>query len=781
MAVAAQFLKLLDSCQEMEFSHLRPLVDRMFENADVALLDFAEKAESNTAQSLFFEAMSAVRHNRRPIEERFYAQLERGFNEFPLRPNSGQQAAEQAQGPDSLSLIETDELETFVATQNAAGKLASRIMDRIFALKQRLAVINNGNAIEEAQIPGGPGWLAAAFQHAVEELELEHKVRMVLIALFDKYVLSRADNLFDEYNKRLIQADILPNLRYEIRRQAGSVEIIEKQLQPDSADPSSVGGQDEQPEADQSPSELGDELFGRICELMSGRRGRTGAPGRSASISPIHGPGGSSSGGGSGAGAGGGGAGSGGGMGSGGGGGAASSGGGSAGSRMSDQDAAGTTLLGQINRAQSSVHTTAVNMSSDEFIENIEVDEQLIERLQDALADEREKIFKGVDRRKLSGADTDVIELVGMMFEYMLKEETLPNIVKALLSRLHTPLLKVGVIDRSFFTHQGHPARRLLNDMTAAGIRWVDEAHIDRGVFPKMKELVDKLLLDFKEDVGIFDTLLEAFTGYVNELEQRASRVEERTTEAADGQEKLQAARSRAQQQIANLSRNKPLPQAAHDFLQRILADKLTFILLRNAEGDQSEDWQAATALVERIVASVLPPADDLQREDRLKQLDTLQEEIRAATGTLHQGDKEKLMHGLFALQSVVLTETKPQNIPLAAPVAEQPAGDSVARQTALSPAQEAMLEKLKNVPFGTWFEFEKPGETKRRAKLSWRSTVTEKFMFVDQMGVKAAVVCMHELADCMLDGSVRIASTEKKPFVDRALNAIHRMLDHAA
>jgi hypothetical protein len=91
------------------------------------------------------------------------------------------------------------------------------------------------------------------------------------------------------------------------------------------------------------------------------------------------------------------------------------------------------------------------------------------------------------------------------------------------------------------------------------------------------------------------------------------------------------------------------------------------------------------------------------------------------------------------------------------------------------------MLEKLKNVPFGTWFEFEKPGQTKRRAKLSWRSTVTEKFMFVDQMGVKAAIVCMRELADCMLNGSVRIVSTEKKPFVDRALSAIHRMLDHAA
>ena len=91
------------------------------------------------------------------------------------------------------------------------------------------------------------------------------------------------------------------------------------------------------------------------------------------------------------------------------------------------------------------------------------------------------------------------------------------------------------------------------------------------------------------------------------------------------------------------------------------------------------------------------------------------------------------------------------------------------------------MLERLKGIPFGTWFEFQKPGKPVRRAKLSWRSTITEKFMFVDQMGVKATVVSMHDLADCMINGSVRIITAEKKPFVDRALDAIHRMLAHAA
>jgi hypothetical protein len=760
MAIAAQFQKLLASCQEMELSHLRPLVDRMFENADVALLDFAEKAESNMAQSLFFEAMSEARKKRSSIEQCFYAELKRSFSEFPVRPNNGKPSTGQEEpGFATLSLVETDAVETFVATQNAAGKLASRIMERIFALKQRLAVVNSGNAVEENQIPGGPAWLGAAYQEAVEQLDLEHKVRLVFIALFEKYVLSRLDNLFDEYNKRLIQAGILPNLRYEVRKNAGGVEIIEKQVGQEGANASDDAAYGGEQDPDQTPSELGDELFGRICELMSVRRGpaHRGAGGRN--VSPIRGAGGRAE---------------------------ALGGGFDGGSRDDGNGAGGTgsggggTLLGQISSLQSSIHTTSAAVSSDEFIENIEVDQHLIDRLQNTLAGEREKIYGGVDRRKLSSTDTNVIELVGLMFEFMLKEEQLPNLVKALLSRLHTPLLKVGVIDRSFFTHQGHPARKLLNDMTAAGIRWVDESHVDRSIFPKMKVIVDRVLLDFKEDVSLFDDVLKEFTQAVADLEQRASRVEQRTNEAANGQEKLQAARARAQKEIRVLSNGKPVPAPAGEFLQRILADKLTFILLRSQSGDESDEWQATTALTERVIASVQPPAGDAQGETRRQALERLQDDIRVATGSLQQADKEKLLHALFDLQSQIISGDNVPHI-AAAPLPEEPGIQPETDAIELSAEQEKMLEKLKNMPFGTWFEFQEEGETKRRAKLSWRSTVTNKFMFVDQMGVKAAVICMHELAGCMLNGTVRMISTEKKPFVDRALSAIHRMLDHAA
>lgn len=425
-------------------------------------------------------------------------------------------------------------------------------------------------------------------------------------------------------------------------------------------------------------------------------------------------------------------------------------------------------------------------LSSSEFIENIEIDEQLVNRLEDTLAEEREKIFGGIDRRDISAADTNIIELVGMMFEYMLKEENLPNIVKALLSRLHTPLLKVAVIDNRFFTESEHSARKLLNNMTAAGIRWVEEDRLDRGIFPKLKDIVDKVLLEFKENVEIFDALLEELAKAVGELDHRASLVEQRTNEAANGQEKLQAARSRVQKEIRILAQGTSVDDSAQEFLQRIWADKLTFILLRNSEADESEEWQSSLKLARRIVESSTPPTSEEQRSTRKAELSALQEELRTASSSLQQVDKEKLISALFAVQNQaldaeIIPPSEPQQSPEPEVAETEPDPAPQDEQKPLSPEQEAMLEKLKSIPFGTWFDFHKPGEPGFRAKLSWRSTITEKFMFVDAMGVKAAVISMHELADCILDGRVTIVSEEKKPFVDRALNAIHRMLDRAA
>jgi hypothetical protein len=781
MAIAPQFVKLLDTCLDMEVSHLRPLVDRMFENADVALLDFAEKAQSNMAQSVFFEAMSEVRKRRKAIEQGFFQELKRSFTDFPCSPST-----EGFSDPDegTLSLVNPEDMELSVAIQNASQKLSSRIMDRIFALKQRLSIVNSGDAVEEAQIPGGPAWLGAAFQHAIGELELENKVRVGFVALFETYVLSKVDHLFDEYNKRLIEADILPNLRYEVRKQPGSIEIIQKEVAPgnEAEEANTYANTDEAPEAEQSPSELGDELFGRICELMAVRRtgggGQAGGSGFTAgsaaagNVTPIHSH---ASAGHAGAGP----VGSGGGGYAGGGDTGTAGGGGDAGNLQGDTGP--SALLPRIKQVQARMSSASASMSSDEFIENIEIDQTLIDRLQTTLAEERSKVFANIDRRKIPAADTNVIELVGMLFEYMLKEENLPNIVKALLSRLHTPLLKAAVIDKSFFTRSQHPARKLLNDMTSAGIRWVDESNVERGIFPKMKDIVDRVLNDFDEDVEVFEGLVADFGETVADLEQRSSLVEKRTNEAANGQEKLQTARQRARQEIQALVGEQTVALAAKEFLQRIWSDKLTFILLRQPDADTSDDWRTAIELAETILHYASPAENDAECEQRAQSLDTHQQALRQASTTLQQPEKEKLLLDLFTSQKKLVEKRGPTaEIPVEVVKPEPVRDEQEADNNSLTPEQETMIRELKSVPFGTWFEFTGEGKDTQRAKLSWRSTVTEKFMFVDQMGVKAAIISMTDLADSMIAGRVRIIHHQKKPFVDRALSAIHRMLDHS-
>ncbi|MCA1805921.1 MAG: DUF1631 domain-containing protein, partial [Xanthomonadaceae bacterium] len=78
----AKFTDLIDECRQMVTSHLMPLFSNLFENADVVLLEFAEKAESNVAQQRFFEAMKEIQVKRTALEQVFLEELLLCFRRF---------------------------------------------------------------------------------------------------------------------------------------------------------------------------------------------------------------------------------------------------------------------------------------------------------------------------------------------------------------------------------------------------------------------------------------------------------------------------------------------------------------------------------------------------------------------------------------------------------------------------------------------------------------------------------------------------------------------------
>ena len=95
-------------------------------------------------------------------------------------------------------------------------------------------------------------------------------------------------------------------------------------------------------------------------------------------------------------------------------------------------------------------------------------------------------------------------------------------------------------------------------------------------------------------------------------------------------------------------------------------------------------------------------------------------------------------------------------------------------KRLSLSPEEQARLEQIKHLPFGTWFEFtlNQQGERVRR-RLSWFSTVTGHVLFVNQRGQKIGEHTLEGLARAMVQNQVRVIEDEKGTLIDRAWGAV--------
>jgi hypothetical protein len=718
-----RFKELLQGCRQMVHSHLTPLFQIMLENADVALLDFAGKAESNAAQGKFFEAMQELKRKRNEVEQTFFKSVDERFRIFingdpsPVRATAGGGAPGMR-----LSLVDKDEIEAALPVQNMVAKANANYTDPLYGLTQRLAVINGGSRLAEEDVPGGPRPVAEASRDAFNLLDIDVKTRMVIYAVFDRFVMRDLRGMYDEFNRRLVNAGVLPNLKYEIRK------LHDPRRVKSGAAAAAPAAAPAEPRRQQS---VGDEVFQSILEMLA--RGHAGDSGRA----PAE----------------------------------------AAAGVVSDVVAATSrdAILDTIDSIQTEYSADEAGARfQNEIIEQVRVDAALLQRLKGALEAERERLYGGVDRRRVASADADIIDLVGMLFDFMLQDEQLPNAVKALLSRLHTPYLKLAILDRHLFTDKQHPGRRLLDLMAESGTRWVTEEDLERGIFPAMRNAVERILRDFKDDLALFDELLAEFTAQLREVEQKAQIIERRTVEAADGQARLHNARGLASETIAGLVRDARLSAEARAFVQQVWGEKLTFILLRERTGVASPDWQLAAGLAERLVWSLGAHADSAERDRVHDALPELRAELREGLERLQaygRRDNDKMFAQICAWQDQALSALA--DAASAPPQAAEPESAPAAVE-ALPDAVQALVELLGGLAFDTWFEFIDP-ETgiARRLKLAWYSKISSNYMFVDAIGVKAAEYTRTDLARRLHAGEARILELLDKPFLDRALETI--------
>jgi hypothetical protein len=387
---------------------------------------------------------------------------------------------------------------------------------------------------------------------------------------------------------------------------------------------------------------------------------------------------------------------------------------------------------------------------------------------------------------QLAAEDSDTIDLVGMLFDYITKNTRPNGNTQSLLTKLQVPLLRVALKDKSFFTRRAHPARQMLNAIAETGSHWIDdtEGPADRALIDKMQIVVDRVTQEFDGNLGLMENMLADLSQHMHTLARKAEVAERRHVDAAKGREKLEVARVQARNAIAERVATAKPGKLVRTLLEQAWTDVLALTLLR--QGENSEIYKKRLGVAEQLLAI----GNELRSsENQLSPL--LRTEIETGLDQVgyHKDDIQAVVKRLF-LPEAAANEAEPvSNTEIALKLKSKPRlGDettapaSVAatakaeKMKALAPdsAEARMLEKLKTMPFGSWFEFRtnQQGDKVRR-KLAWFSTLTGRCLFVNQRGVRTDEKSLDQLARDIVSGQANIVEPEQESIVDRAWKAI--------
>jgi len=744
------------------------------------ILGLAEQARSNKDQVALFEVQNLIAAIQQPAEEEFCQHLSNGFVKFKNKTLNTLTGEERFTG-DMLSLVEHSDLEETIAITSITHRAEGFYAEQLWAMQQRLALLNDGEKLDERGNPSSPVQFCEALRKVLSSLDMDIKTKIIGYKIFDQEVVGQLEPLYVELNDYLIQQNLLPNLRFvpapSSDNSTASKANIDEQVADDPLDIN--------PLAELAETVTPDPLSRRASDrLLSGALNSSDAQYQTNLLNAIkllqthitHQSFGASQ------------------------------------QAVSQPPVAAAGYVpaavvhsnANLSPSSQQVDTQYLRIYNSnqlvDVLDNVQTNTLAVTKQAYATAgagvvniapqsvqDVSQQMMQQIARENENGAvesnDMQTIDLVGMLFEYMLSDEHLPDSVKALLSYLHTPFLKIAFIDKNFFEQPEHPARVLLNSLAESGVRWVSNDGSDQfEIFNKIKVTVFRLLEEFKNDTRLFAELLIEFNSYIHNVARRQELMERRALEKAQGEEKLREAKMQVNQTVRSRTDGREMPSAILLLLLQPWSDYLSFVLLRYSEN--SEVWARAVAVIDDLLWSLEPKTLQV---DKIKQTEKQVALIAALehgfeTIGYEQDKGRKLIEAVIALQRLALQSKKAEAAP--APMrsklesmAAEKAGhteESIAPQTA---DETKIIDSLKMIEFGTWFEF----EGGKRLKVAWFNKKTNHYMLVDQQGRKVSLIAGLQLAREMIAGSARVIVGSTKPFFERALENIYQTLNKRA
>lgn len=712
--------KLLHGSFALACDYFDGSVPKAVDEIENALFALADRADTNSAQQRHFEALREIKRGRADIAPRFLQHVEATL--AALRPAAASRQASPKANEDgeriSLELIDPSVFDEDLALHEMAAKLEIRHSQALYLLCHRMAVIGGTPIWPIETLPFGPTQLVAAFRHAMHGLDIPTDARVFAYGHFDRLVMLPIEAFYGAMNLYLTEQRVLPNLRFQTsyRRSDASRGKTREPIDPDQSE-SSAAPTPEPPAQHAKDDRAGTMtasdtvMFSTLRQLLGERRRREGED------YPEYGN--------------------------------------HAAANSSDLQS----VLGSLQRSVYPPGSSPIQHDS--------------EHLKNTLLVKLRRSGPKGQALRLSEEDADTVDLIGMLFDQIADELPDSDHARALFARLHVPVLRVALNDKTFFARRDHPARELLNTIAETSARWMDDAEADPQLVRKMQGVVDHVSANFDGDVSVFETLLSDLSKHMQAVARRAEAAERRHVDAARGRDKLDVARETARLEIQRILQGANPNRIVRSLLEQAWMDALALSVLRH--GADSSEFRSRVAAAEMLARQGDEP---LENPSLRQELDTGLRQIG-----WHEDDLPKVLDPVFAANEPTfdacaqVDDTLAGRPRLGGESAKPPLEEQVA-PIPLSESETAQLEALHKLPFGTWFDFviNQQGDTVRR-KLAWFSPATGRCLLVNARGLHAEDMSLAQLAREITRGQARLVQQEQVTLIDRAWKAILRAL----
>ena len=755
--------RLLGECRDQLVSNLSVWLRDIATPIAEELFVLADSTRERLQQTRYLDLRADIEKDWSHLVDTFRrdlaAEAERCQNQ-DREENQQRTAALEIPDFEGLQLMADDDLSEHIVIREFSAQLAESCDDELYTLNRRVAALLGHDELTESSNPLAPAIVCRALSDACATIGSSAEERLLLLRRIERHLHLGLPPIYRRINAFLIERGILPDLKRTYRRNTSA--LAQNETNP----PGGLNTNGITPTASSAaPSATGEGILEALQRLAQARSNQSSVAFPVLSAPPF---GGNS-------------------------GGLAQSGQAAAltpnstpGSAI-DPELINRLLLASLNEMQhASVGMPAFTGTAGDSIVN---QVRLVRNSENA--------------QQLGGLEAVTLDIVAMLFDFIFDDSHIPVAIKALISRLQIPVLKVAMLNPGFFADRQHPTRRFLGSVSGVAVRWGSSVDESDPFYVKLAQLVDRIQAEFENDIEIFGSALAELEAFVDEHDGEEDHTALSAANVVIQREHESNAWERAQRALRSFRNEKNLTPLIDLFLQEHWLDALKVIALDADE--QSSAWQAAVKLMDDLAWSVEAKKTP---DDRLKLIGLLP----VLLGQLNKGldsiacpsaQRKDFFDALVQCHSAALKGDSAAQTANSAPETQQ--GTTPAPQTALemaiSPPQdgdllvtrsidngveveEVMLvgaspiwraddreiyRQVSELRRGDWVEFRDEDGHTSRERLNWISPQRGILLFSNHRAAKAISIAPEALARQIRDEKAWIVQQEA--IFERALS----------